>query len=123
MDYIPKNRKLYFSDKVDAKTMKELIQGIDEINDHDDVISQHIKMTYKLDYVREPIEIYIDSPGGYVYNLWGLIGVIEKSKAPIHTIATGMAMSCGAILLLAGEKRYAYRHATVMIHSAAQGMG
>jgi ATP-dependent Clp protease protease subunit len=47
---------------------------------------------------------------------------IEKSKAPIHTIVSGMAMSMGFIILLAGHRRFITKNSIIMYHENA-GMG
>lgn len=46
----------------------------------------------------------------------GLVGVMEKSKTPIHTIVTGAAMSCGFVILICGHKRFGYKYSTPMYH-------
>ena len=68
------------------------------------------------DYKREPIKLYINSYGGSVYDMWGLIDVILNSKTPIYTYCTGYAMSAAFKIFLAGHKRYCYKHSTFMYH-------
>jgi ATP-dependent Clp protease protease subunit len=116
----PKERKLFFNKDVDANSIAEITQAIIEINNHD----RHLEKLYELDsikYTPQPIEIYIDSYGGQVYQCFGLLGVMEKSVTPIHTIVTGCAMSAGFMILISGHKRFAYRLATPMYHQIAGG--
>lgn len=116
----PKERSLFFSAQFDQKTIMELSKSIIEINDNDVLLSQ----TYKplgVTIAPKPIKIYIDSYGGSVYQCLGLIGIIENSQTPVYTICTGAAMSCGFLLLLAGHKRFAYKHATMMYHQISSG--
>lgn len=70
----------------------------------------------KRDFKRQPIQIYINSYGGEVYDMWALIDIIEKSKTPIYTYCTGYAMSAAFKIFLSGHKRFATRHATFMYH-------
>ena len=71
------------------------------------------------DFKKETINLYINSNGGSVYDMWGLIDIIKSSSTTIHTYVTGKAFSAGSALLIAGHKRFAYRHSTVMIHALA----
>ena len=65
--------------------------------------------------------MYIDSYGGAVYQCFGLLGVMEKSETPIHTIVTGAAMSCGFMILITGHKRFGYKHSTPLYHQVSTG--
>ena len=74
-----------------------------------------------MDYTPQPIKIYIDSYGGAVYQCFGLLGVMEKSETPIHTIVTGAAMSCGFMILISGHKRFGYKLSTPLYHQVSTG--
>ncbi len=67
---------------------------------------------------QEVIPVLIDSFGGQVYALLSMIDTINSSKKSVATIATGKAMSCGAILLSCGHEklRFATENSTIMIH-------
>lgn len=69
------------------------------------------------------ISIYINSPGGSVYDGLSVIDTIGLLKSPVSTICTGMAASMGAMLLVSGEKgkRMALPHSRVMIHQPLGG--
>jgi ATP-dependent Clp protease protease subunit len=119
----PKDRQLMFNKQVDQTTIGDLTKAIVEINTDDEYIFGVYKL-HNLEYKPEPIKIYIDSYGGYVYQCFGLLGIIENSKTPLHTIVTGCAMSAGFLTSITGHKRYAYSKATFMYHqisSAAWG--
>lgn len=62
------------------------------------------------------LALVIDSYGGEVYSLMGMIDLILNSGLEIITIASAKAMSCGAFLLSFGKKRYATENSTIMIH-------
>lgn len=116
----PKDRNLYLPDQVTQKTMNSLTKAIIDINEHD----AHIKKVYGIygaKYKPSPIKIYIDSYGGQVYQCFGLLGVMDKSKTPIHTIVTGAAMSCGFMILISGHKRFGYSLSTPLYHQVSTG--
>ncbi len=64
------------------------------------------------------INIYINSPGGSVYDGLGIYDTMQYVQSDVSTICTGMAASMAAVLLVAGAKgkRYALPHSRVMIH-------
>lgn len=70
---------------------------------------------------REPIKLYISSFGGSVYDVFAFVDYIETMKTPIHTIAIGKAMSCGAIMLLAGDRRFSTQNSTILLHQISSG--
>ena len=76
---------------------------------------------YGIEYKPKPIKIYIDSYGGAVYQCFGLLSVMERSKTPIHTIVTGCAMSCGFLILISGHKRFAHKMSTPLYHQVSSG--
>ena len=117
---VPKDRNLYLPKQVDQASMNDLTKGIIDINENDTYLRE-LYSVYNLEYNPQPIKIYIDSYGGAVYQCFGLIGVMEKSKTPIHTIVTGAAMSCGFMILINGHKRMAYSHATPLYHQVSSG--
>lgn len=116
----PKERTLFFASQVDQKSISDLSKAIIEINAHDKMLKELYKI-HGLDYNPKPIKIYIDSYGGYIYQCFGLLSIMEASKTPIHTIATGAAMSCGFMILISGHKRFGYTRCTPMYHQASSG--
>ena len=70
---------------------------------------------------RKPINIYIMSYGGDLYQAYACISTMLASKTPIRTINMGVAMSAGILLLLAGHERYAMKYSTAMIHQGSGG--
>jgi len=117
----PADRNYYFTKQVDQGTISELTQKIIEINESDRE-AERIYAFHGLPYVASPIKIFIDSYGGAVYQCFGLIGIMDQSKTPIHTIVTGAAMSCGFMISICGHKRFAYKHATLMYHQVSSGV-
>lgn len=115
---IPKSRTLYLTDQVTQKSIGDLTKSILEINEDDSQLEK-IYAIHSLKYERKPIKIYIDSYGGYVYQCFGLLSIMESSETPIHTIATGAAMSCGFMILICGHKRFGYKLCTPMYHQVS----
>jgi ATP-dependent Clp protease protease subunit len=70
-----------------------------------------------------PIVVYIDSYGGYIDSLNNMLDTIEQVPNQIVTVCTGKAMSCGAVLLAAGDFRYCGRNSRVMVHQGSSGTG
>jgi ATP-dependent Clp protease protease subunit len=71
------------------------------------------------------ITIYINSPGGVVDAGMAIYDMMQFVPNDISTVAMGMAASMGQTLLCAGTrgKRYALRHARVMMHQPHGGIG
>lgn len=69
------------------------------------------------------INIYVNSPGGSVYDGLAIYDTMQFVEPDVATICTGMAASMGAVLLCAGAegKRTALPHARVMIHQPLGG--
>lgn len=71
----------------------------------------------------EDITLYINSPGGSVYDGLGLLDIMEYIKPKIGTINTGLAASMAAIILSSGSKgkRKALKRSRTMIHQPMGG--
>ena len=117
---LPKNRTLHFAKQVEQSTILELTKAIVDIVEDDEYLKK-LYSIHGLTYEPLPIKIYIDSYGGQVYQCMGLLGVMERSTTPIHTIVTGCAMSCGFLILIAGHKRFAHKMSTPLYHQVSSG--
>lgn len=75
----------------------------------------------------EPIDIYINSPGGSVNAGLVIYDCIQACKVPVNMYCIGTAASMGAVILAGGQKgrRYILPHSKVMIHEPliSGGMG
>lgn len=67
---------------------------------------------------KQPIQMYISSPGGEVYAGLGIYDTMQQIRAPISTIAVGATHSFGTILLAGGRagRRYALANAAIHMH-------
>nr|AUG32164.1 ATP-dependent Clp protease, proteolytic subunit ClpP [Paulinella longichromatophora] len=72
----------------------------------------------------QDIYMYINSPGGSVYDGLGILDTIQHIKPDVHTICTGLAASMGAFLLAAGTKgkRCSLFNSRIMIHQPSGGI-
>ena len=65
---------------------------------------------------REPIRLYINSPGGDVTEGFALISAIEISKTPVYTINMGQWSSMAFLIGIAGHKRLSLPKASCLMH-------
>jgi ATP-dependent Clp protease protease subunit len=73
---------------------------------------------------KKDIIMYVNSPGGSVYDGLGIYDTMQYVNPEVATICTGMAASMAAVLMAAGQKgkRAALPHARIMIHQPSGGM-
>lgn len=73
----------------------------------------------------KPITMYINSPGGSVYDGMSIYDVAKYVSCPIGTTCCGTAASMAAVLLSSGDKglRNALPHSQIMIHQPSGGTG
>lgn len=72
---------------------------------------------------KKDIYLYINSPGGSVYDALAIYDTMQFVKADVQTVGIGVQASAAAFLLSSGAKgkRYILPHATVMIHQPSSG--
>ena len=72
---------------------------------------------------KAPINVYINSPGGSVLSGLSISDTMAAVSCPIHTTATGMAMSMGSYLLSCGTRgmRSATEGCRIMLHQVSSG--
>lgn len=77
------------------------------------------------DNPNKPVTIYINSPGGSVYDGMAIVDVMNKIKCPVYTTCVGTAASMAAVILSAGERghRCALPHSQIMLHAPSGGTG
>jgi ATP-dependent Clp protease protease subunit len=79
-------------------------------------IVKTIKLLNILPKAPKRILIDINSPGGKLWSLTHLLQTMKESKIPVDTHTSGLAASCGCLLLMAGKKRSATRSSDIMSH-------
>ena len=95
------------------------LNGPIDDNISDSVIAQLLYLN-SVDNGKE-ISLYINSPGGSVSSGLAIYDTIRFIKAPVHTIAMGIAASMASLLLASGDKRSLLPHTKVMIHQPLGG--
>lgn len=95
----------------------------DEVNSQtaNIVVAQLLHLAYQ--NPDEDIRLYINSPGGSVYDGLAILDTINFIKPDVQTIGIGLQASMGAFLLAAGTKgkRGILPNARVMIHQPSSG--
>lgn len=75
---------------------------------------------------RQPIKIYINSPGGSLQACFAFIDILKMSKTPIQLICIcGAYSAAGMIFMCKGENitRLIVPHGKVLIHQGSLGVG
>ncbi len=97
------SRTLFLFDNFNQDTSKVLIEDMMKLDGKNN----------------EDINIVINSWGGDVFSLFGILDAIKSLKSPVNTICLGEADSCGAVLLSAGDKRFIGEKSRTMIHEVS----
>lgn len=107
-----------------SRLLKERIIFLgEEVNEHtaNIVVAQLLHLAYE-DPDKE-ISLYINSPGGSVYDGLAIYDTMQFIKPDVATYGIGLQASMGAFLLSSGAKgkRYILPHARTMIHQPSSG--
>ena len=71
-----------------------------------------------------PVNLMINSPGGDVHEMFGIIDYIESLDVKVNTICRGRAFSAAAIILAGGTgTRMMSKRSTVMFHQSSSFLG
>jgi ATP-dependent Clp protease protease subunit len=72
---------------------------------------------------KDPIYVYINSPGGEVHSGFSIFDMMRFVKPPVVTVVTGLAASMGSIISLAArpEHRFSFPNAKFLIHQPSIG--
>src|SRR5574344_1997186 len=102
-----------------SRLLKERIIFLgEEVNEHtaNIVIAQLLHLAYE--DPKKDISLYINSPGGSVYDGLAIYDTMQFIKPDVATYGIGLQASMGSFLLAAGAKgkRHLLPNARVMIH-------
>jgi ATP-dependent Clp protease protease subunit len=114
-------REILINGDINDSLIEKAVVPIINFNRYDDQVEKEHNAVFKEPFVREPIKILINSSGGEITACMSLVSAIKSSKTPVHTIALGKAYSAGFLALIAGHKRFAQEHASMMIHPGSGG--
>jgi len=108
----------YFNSGIDIANRRVFIGDIDAVS-----VDYAIKGLYLMETQssEEPIEMFISSYGGDVYEALSLYDIMLTIKCPIHTFAYGKCMSAAPLILAAGKQgcRWVAPHCAFMHHDWA----
>ena len=95
----------------------------EEVNSHTAnlVVAQLLHLAHE--DPKKPIKLYINSPGGSVYDGLAIIDTMNYIEPDVETIGIGLQASMGAMLLSCGAKgkRFVLPNARIMIHQPSSG--
>ena len=120
-------KKLLSMEKKILRRQKNLKRKIDEVKKLDDTKdksgtdSEDYEEQFEIKVEPKPINLYITSNGGLVYQVFGAIDTIRGMKVPVHTICKGFVASAGTLLSLSGGKRYITESSYMLIHELRSG--
>lgn len=95
----------------------------EDVNEHtaNVVVAQLLHLAYEDS--KKDIKLYINSPGGSVYDGLAIFDTIQFIAPDVQTIGIGLQASMGAFLLSSGTKgkRFALPNSRIMIHQPSSG--
>ena len=95
----------------------------EEVNEHTAnlIVAQLLHLAYEDS--KKDIKLYINSPGGVVYDGFAIYDTIQHITPDVQTIGIGLQASMGAFLLSSGTKgkRFALPNSRIMIHQPSSG--
>ena len=95
----------------------------EDVNEHTAsiVVAQLLHLAYEDS--KKDIKLYINSPGGAVYDGLAIYDTIQYIMPDVVTIGIGLQASMGAFLLSSGAKgkRFALPNSRIMIHQPSGG--
>lgn len=101
------NRIVYLAGEINSESANNVIMQLLWLNS---------------DNPEEPINLYINSMGGVVYDGLAIKDVIYSLSSRVNTVGVGFCASMGAYLLASGTgERKATQNTRIMIHSVASG--
>lgn len=83
-----------------------------------EVDAKDVKAQFKEIGPTEPVDIFINTPGGSIFQGIAISNIIKAHKGNTTTIVQGVAASMGAFILMAGDVRKAHEDSSFMIHNA-----
>jgi len=127
MTILEKSNQRMQAVELESKLLESRIIFITEVLDSDTIASYQAQLLYLMSILKpeetkdNPIQLYINSPGGEAYSTLGLYDTMQSMIAKgyyIRTINIGLAASGASMILLAGSPGYrcSLPHCTTMIH-------
>lgn len=102
MDELLNQGIVYFSGEVTQESMEKLAGKL-------------LKLDLDMNH-NSPVLLYINSEGGSLPAVFGVIDIIGNMRLPVDTYGIGEICSCGLLLFLAGEHRYLTPSTDILSH-------
>jgi len=98
-----KNRRVFLDSDIGGQSIGAAIRGLYLMETESNI---------------DPVEMFISSFGGCLYDTLALYDIINTVTCPVHTFTYGKCMSGAVLLLAAGEKgqRWVTPHVSFMFH-------
>jgi ATP-dependent Clp protease protease subunit len=104
---------IYLNDEIEGHTLFDLMIRIRRI----------LKYRQSKEYTGEPtapINLMINSPGGDIHEMMGIIDYIKSLDVRVNTICRGKAFSAASVILTCGTgTRMVSKNSTIMFHQAS----
>tara|TARA_R110002167_G_scaffold357676_1_gene573332 strand:- start:31 stop:663 length:633 start_codon:yes stop_codon:yes gene_type:complete len=104
---------IYLNDEIEEHTLFDLMIRIRQI----------LKFRNTVEYKGskdDPINLMINSPGGDVHEMMGILDYLNSLSVKVNTICRGRAFSCAAVILTCGTGiRMVSKNSTIMFHQAS----
>lgn len=108
-------RNINFDKQFTLDFCQEIVSLLDKVQTYDNLTNNE-----------KYIKITLNTPGGSIFALFGLIEKIEAMKAKgykVHTHCAGMAASCGFILFVSGNYRTISQFGYLLNHQGSSMTG
>jgi len=113
--------KLSLDYGVDLSSRRVFLHGHMEGSDSpgESYIERVTKALLFLDRTEGDIQLWINSPGGYMIEMFGLYDIITSRKNKIITIGFGEIASAAGLILACGDERKVTENAFFMTHESS----
>lgn len=110
------DRNIYLSGEINTKSTSEVITKL---------MATITNITNQASLIRDyeigHINIFIQSQGGLIHDMWALIDLMMSSPIPIYTYAVGLTASAALKIFLAGAVRFVMPNSVLMYHELSAG--
>ena len=110
--YMFSDRSIFLTEEIEQSHANSIFEVIKFWNDMDKMDDIPVEQ-------REPIKIYINTPGGDLDAVFSIISSIKISKTPVHTITIGTGYSGGFFIGICGHKRFGYPYSSYLFHEGS----
>ena len=123
---MPKYDSWNSSDAVDRSLLDNDIHYLNGEITHENV-SEAIKWIISCNLVKKPkrvLELYVNTTGGDLYEMFALIDIMKSSYHHISTVGVGAIMSAGFLIFASGSQGYRYigKNTGIMNHQHSDSL-